>query len=61
MICFVEEKRNANLSLINEQDPQPHTVIALWKSKIMEPKFQDSDPAMVIFDESTSKFFCLFL
>lgn len=35
------------------QDPQPRTVIALWNSKIVEPKLPDSDPAMIIFDEST--------
>ncbi|KAH9626006.1 hypothetical protein KSS87_016819 [Heliosperma pusillum] len=34
------------------QDPQPHTVIALWKCQIVEPKFQEPDPALVIVNES---------
>ena len=44
------------LILINEQDAQPRTVIALWKAKIVEPKFQQMDPALSIFDQSTSNF-----
>lgn len=35
------------------QDAQPRTVIALWKAKIVEPKFQQMDPALTIFDQST--------
>lgn len=35
------------------QDAQPQTVIALWKAKIEEPKFLKSDPALVIFDQTT--------
>ena len=42
--------------LITEQDAQPRTVIALWKAKIEEPKFQKMDPALTIFDEPTSNF-----
>lgn len=34
------------------QDPRPRTVIALWKCNIAEPKFHESDPALIIFDES---------
>ncbi|GMY06276.1 probable E3 ubiquitin-protein ligase XBOS34 isoform X1 [Fagus crenata] len=34
-------------------DAQPRTVIALWKAKIVEPKFQQMDPALTIFDQST--------
>ncbi|XP_068654627.1 probable E3 ubiquitin-protein ligase XBOS34 isoform X2 [Aristolochia californica] len=32
---------------------QPRTVIQLWKSKIEEPNFNHSDPALVIVDKST--------
>ncbi|KAG8477784.1 hypothetical protein CXB51_027743 [Gossypium anomalum] len=39
------------------QDAQPQTVIALWKAKIEEPKFHKSDPALVIFDQTTSNFY----
>lgn len=42
-----------HVSYCNEQEPQPRAVIALWKCKIAEPKFQESDPVMIIFDEST--------
>ncbi|KAK9281870.1 hypothetical protein L1049_004777 [Liquidambar formosana] len=35
------------------QDSQPRTVIALWKAKIEEPKSNQSDPALIIFDNST--------
>ncbi|XVF80994.1 hypothetical protein PTKIN_Ptkin15bG0121000 [Pterospermum kingtungense] len=35
------------------QDAQPQTVIALWKAKIEEPKFHQSDPSLAIFDQST--------
>ena len=42
--------------LINEQTAQPRTVIALWKAKIEEPKFQQKDPELIIFDQPTSNF-----
>lgn len=42
--------------LIIEQDAQPRTVIALWKAKIEEPKFQQKDPAVIILDQPTSNF-----
>ncbi|XP_023907522.1 putative E3 ubiquitin-protein ligase XBAT35 isoform X4 [Quercus suber] len=35
------------------QNAQPCTVIALWKAKIEEPKFQQKDPALIIFDQGT--------
>lgn len=35
------------------QDAQPRSVIALWKAKFEEPKFQQTDPALTIFDQST--------
>lgn len=35
------------------QDAQPRTFIALWKAKIEEPKFQQMDPALTLFDEPT--------
>ncbi|KDP26523.1 hypothetical protein JCGZ_17681 [Jatropha curcas] len=35
------------------QDAQPRTVVALWKAKIEEPKFHQSDPGLTIFDHST--------
>lgn len=33
-------------------DPQPRTVIPIWKSNIVEPKFHESDPTLTIFNES---------
>ncbi|KAE8676238.1 putative E3 ubiquitin-protein ligase XBAT34 [Hibiscus syriacus] len=35
------------------QDAQPQAVIALWKAKIEEPKFNKSDPYLAIYDQST--------
>ncbi|XVE77925.1 hypothetical protein DITRI_Ditri13aG0103500 [Diplodiscus trichospermus] len=35
------------------QDAQPQTVIALWKAKIEEPKFHQSDPSLAIVNQST--------
>ncbi|XP_050251678.1 putative E3 ubiquitin-protein ligase XBAT35 isoform X5 [Quercus robur] len=35
------------------QTAQPRTVIALWKAKIEEPKFQQKDPELIIFDQPT--------
>nr|XP_023907518.1 putative E3 ubiquitin-protein ligase XBAT35 [Quercus suber]XP_023907519.1 putative E3 ubiquitin-protein ligase XBAT35 [Quercus suber]XP_023907520.1 putative E3 ubiquitin-protein ligase XBAT35 [Quercus suber]POF16970.1 isoform 2 of putative e3 ubiquitin-protein ligase xbat35 [Quercus suber] len=35
------------------QKARPRTVIALWKAKIEEPKFQQKDPALIIFDQPT--------
>ncbi|OVA02390.1 zinc finger protein [Macleaya cordata] len=35
------------------QDAQPRVVIALWKAKLEEPKFHQSDPVVVIFDKPT--------
>ncbi|OMP11107.1 hypothetical protein COLO4_04034 [Corchorus olitorius] len=35
------------------QDAQPQTVIALWKAKIEEPRFHQSNPSLAIFDQST--------
>ncbi|XP_059433101.1 probable E3 ubiquitin-protein ligase XBOS34 isoform X2 [Corylus avellana] len=35
------------------QDAQPRSVIALWKAKIEEPKFHQTDPALSIFDQAT--------
>uniref|UniRef100_A0A5B6YPY0 Putative E3 ubiquitin-protein ligase XBAT34 n=1 Tax=Davidia involucrata TaxID=16924 RepID=A0A5B6YPY0_DAVIN len=35
------------------QDAQPRTVVALWKANIEEPKFHQSDPALIIFEKST--------
>jgi hypothetical protein len=43
----------------NEQDAQPRSVIALWKAKIEEPKFQQTDPALSIIDQATSKSFLM--
>ncbi|XP_044500779.1 putative E3 ubiquitin-protein ligase XBAT35 isoform X2 [Mangifera indica] len=34
------------------QDPQPRTVIALWKANLEEPKFHQSDPSVIIVDNS---------
>ncbi|CAK7346390.1 unnamed protein product [Dovyalis caffra] len=39
--------------LLNEQDTQPRTIIALWKAKIEEPNFNQPDPELTIFDQST--------
>ncbi|XP_043688275.1 putative E3 ubiquitin-protein ligase XBAT35 isoform X2 [Telopea speciosissima] len=35
------------------QEAQPRLVISLWKAKIEEPRFQQQDPTLVIFDKST--------
>ncbi|KAA8550746.1 hypothetical protein F0562_002430 [Nyssa sinensis] len=35
------------------EDAQPRTVIALWKANIEEPKFHQSEPALIIFEKST--------
>ncbi|KAJ4825887.1 hypothetical protein Tsubulata_016105 [Turnera subulata] len=35
------------------EDTQPRTVVSLWKAKIEEPKFNQSDPILTIFDQST--------
>lgn len=37
----------------SRQDPQPRTVIPLWKSNIVEPKFHESDPALTIINAGT--------
>ncbi|KAB5557572.1 hypothetical protein DKX38_008481 [Salix brachista] len=45
-----------NLSIsppLNEQDAQPRTVIALWNANIEEPNFNQPDPELTIFDQST--------
>uniref|UniRef100_A0A803M7M3 RING-type domain-containing protein n=1 Tax=Chenopodium quinoa TaxID=63459 RepID=A0A803M7M3_CHEQI len=39
------------------QDAQPRTVIPLWKSNIVEPKFRKSDPSLIIFNKSTGSRF----
>ncbi|KAJ0093516.1 hypothetical protein Patl1_25610 [Pistacia atlantica] len=44
------------LQLINEQDPQPRTVIALWKANLEGPKFHQSYPSVIIVDNSNSNF-----
>ncbi|PIA36409.1 hypothetical protein AQUCO_03400354v1 [Aquilegia coerulea] len=33
------------------EDAQPRTIIALWKAKIEQPKFHQSDPTLVILDD----------
>ena len=45
--------------LIYEQDAQPCTVIALGNVNIEEPKFHQSDPALIIFDKSNSNYLFL--
>lgn len=47
------------LLFILEQDAQPRMVIALWKANLEEPKFQHSDPSVIIVDNSTSNFLIL--
>lgn len=37
------------------QDGTPSAVIPLWKAKVKEPKFNQSDPSLVIFDKATKK------
>jgi hypothetical protein len=41
---------------MDAQDAQPRTLIALWKAYLEEPKFQYSDPTVLIIDNSTSNF-----
>ena len=45
--------------LMNEQDAQPRTTIALWKANMDEPKLQDPDPTVMILDNSSSNFLML--
>lgn len=35
------------------QDAQPRIVISLWRAKIQEPKFGQSDPSVIVLDENT--------
>lgn len=42
--------------LMDDQDAQPQTIIALWKANLEEPKFHHSDPTVMIVDNSTSNF-----
>lgn len=44
---------------MNEQDAQPRILIALWKANLEEPKFQHSDPSVIIVDNATSNFLML--
>ncbi|XP_048334247.2 putative E3 ubiquitin-protein ligase XBAT35 isoform X1 [Ziziphus jujuba] len=37
--------------MLNEQDAQPRTVIALWKADLEEPKLHQSDPSVIIVDK----------
>lgn len=41
--------------LFNEQDSKPRTIIALWNADFRKPNLHQSDPALIIFDKSTSK------
>ncbi|CAI0434441.1 unnamed protein product [Linum tenue] len=48
---------NARLQLVlysNQQDAKPYTVIPLWNAKIEEPKFDNPDAGMTIFDPSSN-------
>ncbi|KAK9140538.1 hypothetical protein Scep_010219 [Stephania cephalantha] len=48
------------LALYNSAlDAMPRTVIALWKAKIEEPKFRQSDPVVIIYSNETSEFLIL--
>lgn len=40
--------------LLNGQDAQPRLVIPLWKSYLEEHKIQESDPSVVIVDNTPS-------
>ncbi|KAK9160350.1 hypothetical protein Syun_006691 [Stephania yunnanensis] len=43
------------LALYNSAlDAMPRTVIALWKAKIEEPKFRQSDPVVIIYSNETN-------
>lgn len=48
-----------NATIVNGQDAQPRTVIALWKSNLEEPKSNQSDPSVTIFENFSSN--CLML
>jgi hypothetical protein len=41
---------------MDDQDAQPHTIIALWKANLEQPKFHHADPTVMIVDNSTSNF-----
>ncbi|CAN0886051.1 Probable E3 ubiquitin-protein ligase XBOS34 [Linum grandiflorum] len=49
--------RNFRLQLAvytNKQEPQACTIIPLWKAKLDEPKFDQPDPEMTVFDQSSN-------
>lgn len=48
-----------NATIVNGQDAQPRTVIALWKANLEEPKTNQSDPTVTILENHTSN--CLML
>lgn len=45
-----------NDTMLNEQDALPRAVIALWKANLEEPKSHQSDPSVIIVDNSISNF-----
>lgn len=45
--------------MLNEQDAQPRTVIALWKADLEEPKLHQSDPSVIIVDKLASNYLIL--
>ena len=48
--------------LLNEQDAQPRTIIALWKANLEEPKIHQSDPSVTIVYNTTSNLlYCVLL
>ncbi|GMP55982.1 hypothetical protein CsSME_00020620 [Camellia sinensis var. sinensis] len=50
---MVIEILTSTIFLIYEQDALPRIHIALWKSNLEEPKFNQSDPSVIISDSST--------
>ncbi|GMH20888.1 hypothetical protein Nepgr_022730 [Nepenthes gracilis] len=53
MPCSPQNPKFELLIYLKPQDAQPRTTIALWMCKIEEPKFHQSDPSLIIFDQTT--------
>ena len=44
------------LFLMNMQASKPRAVLKLWKCQIEQPKLNQADPSIIIFDKGTSMY-----
>jgi hypothetical protein len=44
------------LFLMNLQASKPRAVLKLWKCQIEQPKLNQTDPSIIIFDKGTSMY-----